>query len=192
ESSTIVRLNGCRIQECETPSVDDELLRRRCVIARSRWRKKRTGSRTRRSRPAERLRKRRGPEHDHYGDAALRVAWDNECERNINCDFGKDGIVDVSDELPSDDTPTADGARVARDHFPGDSRHVLRNASIDFPLEAFDELLSSPAPQCPRRASLPVLQNERLGSRRERLRLRLLIVGVVRIPLVAAPPGAHR
>ena len=32
-----------------------------------------------------------------------------------------------------------------------------------FPLEVFDELRSSPAPQCPRPDTLPVLQNERIG-----------------------------
>ena len=102
-------------------------------------------------------------------------------------------VVDVTGELPRNDATAAERAGVRRGDLPLDLRHVLGNATEYFALEVLDDLGATSRPLLRASSTLrPFVEREDVGQLRERIRLRLVVVGVIRILLVAARPRAQR
>ena len=195
ETRAVVGLHGRGVQKDEPPSIEDELVRRRRIAAgwRGRWCESRPRAGGRRwKRLVECTRQRSGAKHDHHRHRSLRVGGKHQGQRDVHGDRGKRRIVGVSRELRADHASTADRARVGRRHGPRDLRCVLRDASDHLALEVLDDLRTTPRPEPRRRDALPVLQHEQGWKVRERVGLRLVIVGMIGRLLVPARPRAER
>jgi hypothetical protein len=99
----------------------------------------------------------------------------------------------VSDEAFDRDRNATDPVSLLGRHAPPHGRHVRRNAAVHILLEVRDDLPPPLLPPHPRRRHTPaVLQDQRIGQVRVRIRERLVVVRVIRRVLIAARAGAER
>ena len=142
----------------------------------------------------------REAEFHHQRHRAFGLRGRRQCELDVDLDLRAFRIINVAQEALGDDGDVADLLLLCVRHFPLDRGHVCGDAAVDLAIEVLDDLGPALAPPLPGGRDLrPIFADQRVGKR-ERLDLRLVVIGGVRCAPVHAiralaerrdPQGLH-
>ncbi len=119
-------------------------------------------------------------EFHHHRHRTLGLRRRRQRELDVDLDLRAPRIVDVAHQPLGDDRDAVDLLLLRLGNFPLHLGYVFGDAAVDLAVEVLDDLRPAPGPPLVGGGDLcPILADERVGER-ERLDLRLVVVGKVR------------